>query len=168
MNGWGELHRRLTLRALALGFESLSAFADAQPLEPWVDLWARLGEPTGNALQLYDCLLAEAILGGRTERFVRSALVRDLLWKLPAGGWTDAAERSARRGWSLWCGQFGEWALVPGLEVFRDLQRSHADGWRPSGPDDTLIVAAFANAKFPFSSVSSPVADAIASELDCP
>jgi len=141
-------------RCRTLGFENLTAFAEANWDADWIQLRARLGEPDVRPFQIYEWLRAEAVEGRQNGRFLRGALLRDLNRKVP-NGWGPDDLSSAQSAWAQWAGALGDWASEPGLVLLRYLERVHPPGWKPVDPDDPVLVAAFFESGFPEDQLTS-------------
>ncbi|WP_082207076.1 NUDIX hydrolase [Corallococcus macrosporus] len=139
----GNWKSRLYARVRESGYDSLTAFADARPAVPLVDLAEELGKDDIAGVQVLSGLLAEAEQCNRVTRFVRDVLVRVLSQTLPKG-WPSVMDDGTRFqvGKAL-----GSWsAYIPGTYEERADQvmaalRSNPPppGWRPLGPDDELL-----------------------------
>ena len=139
----GNWRVRLYERVRERGYDSLTAFADARPAVPLVELAEELGEHDVAGVQVLSGLLAEAEQREQVSRFVRDVLVRMLSQSLP-DGWPSAMDDEARfavgKAIGLWI------ADIPESHKGRARQARTAllanpppAGWRPLGPDDELL-----------------------------
>ena len=76
---------RLYERVRELGYESLTAFAEAHPTTSLVELAEKLGSGDIAAVQVFSGLVAEAERSQKVTRLVRGQFVRELLECLPDG-----------------------------------------------------------------------------------
>lgn len=138
----GNWKVRLYERVRERGYSSLTAFAEARPTLPLVELAEELGDDL-NAVQVFSGLVAEAERSHQITRLVRGQLVRELYESLP-DGWPavldDANRFKVARALGLWSG------FTPETHLERVSQTSAAllaspppPGWRPLGPDDELL-----------------------------
>ncbi|RKH68386.1 NUDIX hydrolase [Corallococcus aberystwythensis] len=135
-----RIHERLEAR----GFKSLTAFAEAHPSMPFVELAEELGKDDVAGVQVLRGLLAEAEQRKQVTRFVRDVLVRHLAESLP-DGWPAKMDRSNR---FLVAKAIAFWSTdTPDTHQER-IDRARAalranpppPGWRPLGPDDELLL----------------------------
>ncbi|HEX8436187.1 NUDIX hydrolase, partial [Archangium sp.] len=91
----GNWKVRLYERVRERGYDSLTAFAEARPTLPLVELAHELGGDDVNAVQLFSGLVAEAERSHRLTRLVRGQLVRELWESLP-DGWPAMLDDEAR------------------------------------------------------------------------
>ncbi len=140
----GNWKVRLYERVRERGYDSLTAFAEARPTLPLVELAQELGGDDVNAVQVFSGLVAEAERSHRVTRLVRGQLVRELSESLP-NGWPAVLDDEARLEVAM---ALGSWtAFTP--EAHKERARKAGDtllaippppGWRPLGPDDELLL----------------------------
>jgi hypothetical protein len=140
----GNVKARLYERVRERGYDSLTAFADARPAVPLHLLAKELGKDDVAGVQVLRGLLAEAEQRKQVTRFVRDVLVRELAESLP-DGWPAVLDDANRGEVAL---ALGTWtADTP--ETHKERVRRAGDallatppppGWRPSGPDDELLL----------------------------
>ena len=125
------------------GYTSLTAFAEAHPTLPLVELAQALGGNDINAVQVFSGLVAEAERSHQLTRLVRSQLVRELSETFPTG-WPAVVDDEARFEIAMTLGSWS--AFTPETHQTRVAQASDAllatpppPGWRPLGPDDELL-----------------------------
>lgn len=134
---------RLYERVRELGYDSLTAFAEARPTASLVALAEELGEDDINAVQLFKGLVDEAERSHQLTRLVRGQLVRELSACLP-DGWPammdDANRFKVAKALGLWSAFTPETQQERADQVMAAL-RTHPPppGWRPLGPDDELL-----------------------------
>jgi hypothetical protein len=139
----GNWKVRLYERVREHGYDSLTAFAEARPTLPLVELARALGGDDINAVQLFSGLVAEAERSHQVTRLVRGQFVRELYESLP-NGWPTAMDDEARLEVAI---ALGSWfAYTPETHQSRAEQVMAAlratpppPGWRPLGPDDELL-----------------------------
>ncbi|HYO69532.1 MAG TPA: NUDIX hydrolase [Archangium sp.] len=140
----GNWKVRLYERVRERGYESLTAFAEAQPTASLLALAEELGENDINAVQVFSGLVAEAERSHRLTRLVRGQLVRELAAHLP-NGWPavlddanrfDVAHALAR--WSTYTPETHEKRVEQVGDAL--LASPPPPGWRPLGPDDELLL----------------------------
>ncbi|NVJ22647.1 MULTISPECIES: NUDIX hydrolase [Myxococcus] len=139
----GNWKARLYERVRERGYDSLTAFAEARPAVPLVELAEELGEDDIAGVQVLKGLLAEAEQRKSTTRFVRDVLVRLLSQNLPHG-WPAVMDDGTR---FLIGKALGSWsAYIPDSyeeradQVMAALRANPPPaGWRPLGPDDELL-----------------------------
>jgi hypothetical protein len=134
----------------ALGFASVTAYADSRPTRSLLSMAEELRLPSVSARGLERALIEEAEQAGTMDRCARGLLARDLLTELP-DGWPSAddgdATRLIQRASAFASVAF---ALPPSYApALQRIRRSMeiADipsGWRPDGPDDPLLIDVFA------------------------
>ncbi|RKG88499.1 NUDIX hydrolase [Corallococcus terminator] len=134
---------RLYERVRERGYDSLTAFAEARPAVPLVELAEELGKDDVAGVQVLSGLLAEAEQRKRVTRFVRDVLVRILSQNLP-DGWPavlDDANRfavaKALGSWSAYTPETHEERVTQARAALR--ASPPPPGWRPLGPDDELL-----------------------------
>ncbi|NPD28960.1 MULTISPECIES: NUDIX hydrolase [Corallococcus] len=139
----GNIKARLYERIRALGFDSLTAFADARPAVPLYALADELGKDDVAAVQVLSGLLAEAERRKQVTRFVRDVLVRELAERFPKG-WPDVLDDATRGEVAMGLGSW--FAYTPETHKERvdragDTLLAHPPppGWQPLGPDDELL-----------------------------
>ncbi|NVJ22103.1 NUDIX hydrolase [Myxococcus sp. AM011] len=138
----GNIKARLYERVRERGYDSLSAFADARPAVPLFVLADELGSDVA-AVQLLSGLLYEAEQHKRVTRFVRDVLVRLLSQSLP-NGWPavmdDANVFKVAKALGSWSAYTPETHKERGRLARAALRANPPPaGWRPLGPDDTLL-----------------------------
>jgi len=139
----GNWKARLYERVRERGYDSLTAFADARPAVPLVELAEELGRDDVAGAQVLSGLLAEAEQRKSVTRFVRDVLVRLLSQNLP-NGWPAVMDDGPR---FLVAKALGSWsAYIPDSyeeradQVMAALRANPPPaGWRPLGPDDELL-----------------------------
>jgi hypothetical protein len=139
----GNIRARLYDRARALGYDSLTAFADARPAVPLYALAGELGRDDVAAVQVLSGLLYEAEQRKQVTRFVRDVLVRELSERFPSG-WPAALDDASRGEVAM---ALGSWtAYTPDTHKERVKQARAAlraspppAGWRPLNPDDEML-----------------------------
>ena len=139
----GNWRVRLYERVRERGYDSLTAFAEARPAVPLVELAEELGKDDVAGVQVLSGLLAEAERRKQVTRFVRDVLVRLLSQSLP-NGWPAVLDDEARFEVAA---ALGSWfAYTPDTHKERADQVMDAlratpppPGWRPLGPDDELL-----------------------------
>jgi hypothetical protein len=139
----GNWKTRLYERVREHGYTSLTAFAEARPTLPLVELAQELGGDDVNAVQVFSGLVAEAEQCNQLTRLVRGQLVRELSESLP-NGWPAVLDDEARLEVAM---ALGSWiGFTPETHESRADQVSAAllatpppPGWRPLGPDDELL-----------------------------
>ncbi|PTL75910.1 NUDIX hydrolase [Vitiosangium sp. GDMCC 1.1324] len=140
----GNVKARLYERVRELGYDSLTAFADARPTATLVELADELGPDDIAAVQVFSGLVAEAERSGKITRLVRGQLVRELYECLP-NGWPVVLDDANRFDVAH---ALGSWiAFTPETHKKRADRASDAllakpppAGWRPLGPDDELLL----------------------------
>ncbi|NPC73420.1 NUDIX hydrolase [Corallococcus exiguus] len=139
----GNIRARLYERVRALGFDSLTAFANARPAVPLYALADELGKDDVAAVQVLSGLLHEAEQRKQVTRLVRDVFVRELSERFP-NGWPEVLDDAIRGEVAL---ALGAWsAYTPDTHKERVRQARAAlrlspppVGWRPLGPDDELL-----------------------------
>ncbi len=91
----GKWKARLYERVRERGYDSLTAFAEARPAVPLVELAEELGKEDVAGVQVLSGLLAEAEQRKQVTRFVRDVLVRQLSQSLP-NGWPVVMDEESR------------------------------------------------------------------------
>ncbi|WP_309894707.1 NUDIX hydrolase [Archangium sp.] len=140
----GNWKGRLYARVREHGYDSLTAFAEARPTLPLVELAQELGGDDVNAVQVFSGLVAEAERSNRLTRLVRSQLVRELWESLP-NGWPAVLDDEARMEVAIAFGSWSAFTPVTHEERARQvmavlLAKPPPSGWRPLGPDDELLL----------------------------
>ncbi|ATB40315.1 NUDIX hydrolase [Cystobacter fuscus] len=139
----GNWKVRLYERVRELGYDSLTAFADARPTASLVALAEELGPDDVAGVQVFSGLVAEAERNHQVTRLVRGQLVRELCACLP-NGWPavldDANRFKVAKALGLWS------SFTPTTHEERVRRAGDAllatppsPGWRPLGPDDELL-----------------------------
>jgi hypothetical protein len=139
----GNWKVRLYERVREHGYDSLTAFAEAHPTLPLVELVQKLGEDDVNAVQVFSGLVAEAERRKQLTRLVRGQFVSELSASFP-DGWPavldDANRFKVAKALGFWS------AFTPETHKERVDQVGDAllatpppPGWRPLGPDDELL-----------------------------
>ena len=127
---------------------TLLELADQHWDATWVELPDRMGLDGARPVDVQRRLRADAIVAGVGGHYVAAALVRELLEAYPFG-WKANDDWGAIKATSHWTSDLGRWASDPGTEVLLRLRERHADGWKPPGPQDPLVVGAMQDARFP-------------------
>ena len=139
----GNWKVRLYERVRERGYDSLTAFAEAHPTLPLVELAHELGGDEVNAVQVFSGLVAEAERRHQLTRLVRGQFVRELSETFPTG-WPAAMDDEGRFEIAMTLGSWS--AFTP--ETHKERVRRVGDallatppppGWRPLGPDDELL-----------------------------
>jgi hypothetical protein len=133
---------RLYERVRERGCSSVTAFAEARPTLPLVELAEELGDDL-NAVQVFKVLVEEAERSHQLTRLVRGQLVRELSESFP-DGWPVVMDDANRFKVAM---TLGSWfGFTP--ETHRERVDQVSDtlvahppppGWRPLGPDDELL-----------------------------
>jgi hypothetical protein len=139
----GNWRVRLYERVRERGYESLTAFAEAHPAVPLVELAEKLGKDDVAAVQLFSGLLDEAERSHQVTRLVRGQFVREFSESLP-DGWPavmdDAARFAVGKMRGLWLSFTPETYKERARRVMAALRAEPPPpGWRPLGPDDELL-----------------------------
>lgn len=134
---------RLYERVRERGYDTLTAFAEARPAVPMVELAEELGKDDVAGVQVLSGLLAEAEQRKQVTRFVRDVLVRLWSQSLP-NGWPAVMDDESRFQIAKVLGCWS--ADTPDTHKERVRQARAAlrasppsPGWRPLGPDDELL-----------------------------
>ncbi|MFP2931718.1 NUDIX hydrolase [Pyxidicoccus sp. 3LG] len=140
----GNWKARMYERVRELGYDSLTAFANARPTVSLVALAEELGEDDVNAVQIFKGLVEEAERSRQVTRLVRGQLVRELSACLP-NGWPavmDAATRfRVAKALGMWSAFTPETHQERADQVMAALRATPPPpGWRPLGPDDALLL----------------------------
>lgn len=140
------------------GYSSLSRYADANPLASLDALADALGIADIGAVQLEGQLLREAVQERQIDRRARDLLARQLA-SLP-GGWPGAPkarnaneETRCMQALSSWfpigfATEYQVAIIKVALEMLSDTELPK--GWRPSGPNDPVLVRLFEKHWQPF------------------
>ncbi|QRN93383.1 NUDIX hydrolase [Archangium violaceum] len=139
----GNWKARLHERARELGFDSLTAFANARPAVPLLALADELGEDDVAGVQVVSELLAEAEQSHQVTRFLRDVLARELSESIP-DGWPAVLDDANRFKVAM---ALGSWAAFTPETHEERVRRARTallttpppPGWRPLGPDDELL-----------------------------
>jgi hypothetical protein len=139
----GNWKVRLYERVRERGYDSLTAFAEARPAVPLVELAEELGKDDVAGVQVLSGLLAEAERRKQVTRFVRDVLVRLLSQSLP-NGWPavldDANRFKVAKALGSWSAYIPETYQERADQVMDALRATPPlPGWRPLGPDDELL-----------------------------
>ncbi|MBN8467877.1 NUDIX hydrolase [Corallococcus exiguus] len=135
-----RIHERLQER----GFKSLTAFAEAHPAMPFVELAEELGKDDVAGVQVLRGLLAEAERSKQVTRFVRDVFVRHFAYSLPRGWPSEMDDQSrfqlakALAYWSTDAPDTYEQRVERAIRALR--ANPPPPGWRPLGPDDELLL----------------------------
>ena len=139
----GHWKVRLYERVRERGYDSLTAFAEARPAVPLVELAEELGKDDVAGVQVLSGLLAEAERRKQVTRFVRDVLVRQLSQSLPHG-WPEVLDDESRFQvakalgcWSADTPETHQQRVAQARAVLR--AAPPPPGWRPLGPDDELL-----------------------------
>lgn len=135
---------RLYERVRERGYSSLTAFAEARPTLPLVELAEELGNDLP-AVQVFKMLVEEAERNHQVTRLVRGQLVRELSESLP-NGWPAVMDDDARLEVAIALDSWGAFTPITHKEradqVMAALRTEPPPpGWRPLGPDDELLRA---------------------------
>jgi hypothetical protein len=138
----GNWLARLYERVRERGYGSLTAFAEARPTLPLVELTEELGDDL-NAVQVFTVLVEEAERSHQLTRLVRGQFVRELSESLP-DGWPTVMDDEARLEVAIALGSWFGYTPVTHQERVRQagdalLATPPPPGWRPLGPDDELL-----------------------------
>ncbi|WP_309890551.1 NUDIX hydrolase [Archangium sp.] len=139
----GNWKVRLYERVRERGYSSLTAFAEARPTAPLVELADELGEEDINAVQVFSGLVAEAERSRQLTRLVRGQLVREMSDGLP-DGWPavldDANRFEVAMALARWKSYTPETHKARVTQVMAALLATPPPpGWRPLGSDDELL-----------------------------
>ncbi len=150
-NTWlGDWVSRVYHRVRALGFDSVTAYANAFPTATLLKLATWLGDDIA-AIQIEGILYSEAERTGTREQVARDLLVRNVHEHLSAG-WRNGEQAEFERVQA-----YASWATaVKGLigqatcdAIWEALEHSSIPpGWLPEGPEDPVIEQAFAGVRF--------------------
>jgi hypothetical protein len=144
----GDWYERLKERVRARGFETVTAYADAQPTVSLLALAKQLTQERDiAALQIELVLLDEADSAGMVERCARDLLVRNLHEELPEGWhtqWNDDTQYRRAGVFSSWYATLGS-RYEPAVDsIFAAFVAAPIpEGWLPDGPDDPILVEIF-------------------------
>jgi hypothetical protein len=141
MGAWqGDWYQRVIDRIRERGYRSATEFVEAHPTATFVELADVLGKDDVAPVQLEDAMRDEA--GDdpvALEKFARSLLARNIFDVMPSG-WAEE-ERYLVIG--SWASYLGERYNVATHRAFDALCALAPEGWRPTGPDDPLLLEAF-------------------------
>jgi len=144
----GDWHRRMIEILEERGFRSLTAFAQARPDATLGSLATEIGVGDVAPIQVQWVLYEEAKSSGALRPFAADLLVRRLReveegWPAGNGYGDQKAVRHQLIAWQGCLRDEGEEARL--AQVTRALLDATdiPPGWKPSGPDDPVIVAAF-------------------------
>jgi len=140
----GNWKARLYDRVRERGYDSLTAFAEARPAVPLVELAEELGKDDVAGVQVLSGLLAEAEQRQQVTRFVRDVLVRQLSQSLP-NGWPvmmdDESRFQVAKALGCWSADTPETHKERVRQARAALRTTPPPpGWRPLGPDDELLL----------------------------
>lgn len=138
----GNWPARLYERVRERGYSSVTAFAEAHPTLPLVELAEELGDDL-NAVQVFKGLVDEAERSHQLTRLVRGQFVREFFESLPEG-WPAVLDDDARLEVAIVLGSWLGFTPVTHQERVRQagtalLAAPPPPGWRPLGPDDELL-----------------------------
>ncbi|WP_083892286.1 NUDIX hydrolase [Corallococcus coralloides] len=139
----GNWPARLYRRVRELGYDSLTAFAEARPTASLVALAEELGRDDVAGVQVFKGLVEEAARTHRVTRLVRSPFVREFAKGLP-NGWPAVLDDDARMDVAVALGQWSAYTPETHEAHVRragDALLAHPPppGWRPLSPDDELL-----------------------------
>jgi hypothetical protein len=139
----GNWPARLYERVRERGYPSLTAFADAYPILPIVELAEELGGEDLNAVQVFRGLVDEAERNHRLARLVRGQFVRELYESFP-DGWPAVLDDANRSKTAMLLASWNAWTPITHRERAEQaakvlLASPPPPGWRPLGPDDELL-----------------------------
>lgn len=139
----GNWPARMYERVRERGYTSLTAFADAHPSLPLVELAEELGEDDFSAVQVFSGLVDEAERNHQLTRLTRGQLVREVSESFP-NGWPAVLDDEARMEVAMmlasWIGFTPETHKERARQVTATLLATPPPpGWRPLGPDDELL-----------------------------
>jgi hypothetical protein len=139
----GDWPARMYERVRERGYTSLTAFAEARPTLPLVELAEELGGDDLSAVQLFSGLVEEAERSHQVTCLVRGQFVRELAESLP-NGWPAVMDDEARLEVAMVLGSwFGFTPETHHERVERAMAALRAEppppGWRPLDPDDELL-----------------------------
>ncbi|WP_043429994.1 hypothetical protein [Cystobacter fuscus] len=140
----GNWVARLYERVRELGYDSLTAFADARPTMPLHLLAKELGKDDVAGVQVLRGLLAEAERRKQVTRFVRDIFVRLWSQSVPEG-WPAVMDddnlfkvAEALGSWSAYTPETHEERVKQARAALR--ASPPPPGWRPLGPDDEFLL----------------------------
>jgi hypothetical protein len=144
----GNWRKRVQDRVTAKGFSSLLAWSESRPLVSYIELARELGPDDLAAVQVEELLYDEATKAGAAtlHRFLRAGLARYLCEGLPPSGWDVKGTRGwsgAASGWAHWKSEVRPAYEEQAGKIWDELVARAPHGWRPTGIDDPLLVAAF-------------------------
>lgn len=140
----GNWRVRLYERVRERGYDSLTAFANARPTVPLIELAEELGREDVAGVQVMSGLLAEAEQRNQVTRLVRDILVRLLSQNLP-NGWPAEMDTDSRfavaKTLGCWFADSPE-TYKKRVDAAGDALFAHPPppGWRPLSPDDALLL----------------------------
>ena len=124
------------------GYDSLTAFAEARPAVPLVELAEELGKDDVAGVQVLSGLLAEAEQRKQVTRCVRDVLVRQLSQSLP-NGWPTVMDDESRfqvaKALGCWSADTPDTHKERVRQARASLRTTPSPCWRPLGPDDELL-----------------------------
>ncbi|OJT23254.1 NUDIX hydrolase [Archangium sp. Cb G35] len=140
----GNIKARLYERVRDLGYDSLTAFAEARPTASLLALADELGPDDIAAVQVFSGLVAEAERSRKVTRLVRGQLVRELAEALP-NGWPAVLDDENRlkaamalAHWSAYTPETHEERVDKVGDLL--LATPPPPGWLPRGPNDELLL----------------------------
>ena len=149
-NPWdGDWESRIYDGVRALGYASVTEYADASQAASYRELATRLGDDVA-IVQLEVLLRDEAKERNSSERFARDSLARLLREYCPEGwGSDDNFTFRAARAFARWVSMLGDGYESAADRTWTVVKRQRPpQGWYPEGPDDPLLKSAFAEAVF--------------------
>ena len=146
----GDWHARIYERARAIGFATVSEFAEARPLASTVALAEELGPGDVNAVQVTMILREEAEAGRFVERFARDLMVRKLRQGVPEGWPAEPTEEFELRLTATlvnWSNDVPDSHAAFAERVLGIVQDAEPPaGWLPAGTEDPVLLSFFAKA----------------------
>jgi hypothetical protein len=140
----GDWRERVRQRILALGFEAPRDYGVARPRATFAELANELG-PDVAPVQVESVLYEESLLGGYLLENARAALVRELLEIVPRDLKRGHALSFARsHAFAAWSSSMHEELAEAASRAWGRLVPGLSETWVPDGPEDPIVVAAFA------------------------
>ena len=139
----GNWPARMYERVRERGYPSLTAFAEAYPTLPIVDLAQELGGDDLCAAQVFRGLVDEAERNHRLARLVRGQFVREFYERFP-DGWPAVLDHASRFEVAMMLGSWIGWTPITHEKRAQGAAKALLAsppplGWRPLGPDDELL-----------------------------